>query len=279
MLSRAAAELAVTTGAVSRQIKNLEEHVGVALFARDGRGIRLTADGEALESGLGDAFAQIAAAVERLRRPLRGERLRIVTPSIFASAWLIPRLGRFNRLRPAAEVILIDSDNIVSATGDNTLVVGWGRFTSDATTIAERLVDEEEAFPVCSRHACPEQGSLDRATLLYHHAVGNAWSWPDWSTFLAAVGRSDVDCGNPLYLTSALMLETARQGKGVMLANKTISHDDIAAGRLVRPIAESMPLDDSYWLLTARAASERPEVKAFRTWLKAEFDNCFGQKR
>jgi len=75
-----------------------------------------------------------------------------------------------------------------------------------------------------------------------------------------------------------LLLDAVRRGKGVVLANDALAHDDLAAGRLVRPIAESMKLEDSYWLLSKRAASDRPEILAFRNWLKKEFAACFGRR-
>ena len=127
-VSEAARELAVTPGAVSRQIKNLEEDVGVHLFTRKGSGMHLTEDGRALENGLSDAFMQIAEAVERLRQPVRGERLRVAVPPVFASAWLIPRLVRFNALRPGTEIIIIDRIETTVVSSGCELVIGWGFF-------------------------------------------------------------------------------------------------------------------------------------------------------
>ena len=108
-LSAAAGDHGVTPGAVSRQIKSLEDSVGVALVVRDGRGVRLAADGRALQNGLADPFMQIDEAVERLRQPVSGGRPRVTVPPIFAAAWLIPRMERFSTLRPETEVILVDS--------------------------------------------------------------------------------------------------------------------------------------------------------------------------
>lgn len=273
-VSHAASELAVTPGAVSRQIKNLEDDIGVSLFIRTGGGMRLTEDGRALENGLSDAFIQIAEAVERLRRPVRGERLRVAVPPVFASAWLIPRLVRFNDLRPRTEIILIDGfDTTVFASGSE-LVVGWGSFEDDATANAERLTESEEVFPVCAPQACAGDG-LAGATLLHYESVASGLNWPDWPTYLQAVGLGDTDTRDGPRFTPGLLIDAARRGKGVMLSNTTVSHDDLASGRLMRPIAESMPIDASYWLLTATHARNRPEVLAFRGWLKKELDICF----
>ena len=272
-ISTAARELGVTPGAVSRQIKNLEESVGVALLVRDGRGMRLTADGKELERGLADVFSQIGAAVERLRRPVRGERLRVTVPPEFASGWLVPRLERFSALRPETEVILIDSAEKVGVSGGSELVVGWGQCQDDSTTVAERLSAQEEIFPICGRRSCA--GGFAGATLLHRQSTSNPWDWPEWSAFMRAVGLNGKDPTVGPRLTPALLLDATCGGRGVMLANTTIAHDGLLAGTLGRPIAESMKVENSYWLLTARAERSRPEVVAFRSWLKEEFDTCF----
>ena len=272
-VSEAARELAVTPGAVSRQIKNLEEDVGVTLFTRKGSGMHLTEDGRALENGLSDAFMQIAEAVERLRQPVRGERLRVAVPPVFASAWLIPRLVRFNALRPGTEIIVIDRVETTVVSSGCELLIGWGFFEDDATMTVERLTESEEVFPVCAPQACAGDG-LAGATLLHYEPVASGLNWPDWSTYLQAVGLDETGTRDGPRFTPGLLIDAVRRGKGVMLTNTTVSHDDLASGRLMRPVAESMPIDACYWLLTATHARNRPEVLAFRGWLKEELDVC-----
>lgn len=180
-VSAAAAELSVTPSAVSRQISNLEEEIGIALLTREGRGLRLTADGRRLESGLSDAFAQIDSAVQRIRQRSRGDRLRMLVPPMFASAWLLPRLDRFRALRPGTDVILIDRDGQAEIASAADLVIAWGRFEDDAGSIAEQLTRQEEMFPICRQHVCPGS-SLTGATLLDREAVGSDWPWTEWTT-------------------------------------------------------------------------------------------------
>ena len=277
-VSAAAAELSVTPSAVSRQVSNLEEDIGIALLRRDGRRVRLTEDGRRLESGLADAFSQIAGAVERLRQTSPGNRLRIRVPAMFASAWLVPRLDRFGSLTPDVDVIVIDQAERIGASAQADMVIDWGRFENDATMAVEKLTEAEEVFPVCHRDL-GRNGSLAGVPLLHMEAIGNAWNWPDWSGFLAAVGLDVGDADEGPHLAAGLVLDAARQGKGVTLVNTTIAHDDLTAGRLVRPIAESMAMEDAYWLLIARTESHRPEVAAFRNWLVDELAACFGRSR
>ena len=273
-ITAAARELGVTPGAVSRQLKSLEESIGVALLVRDGRRMRLTADGRELEKGLEDVFSRIGEAVERLRRPVRGDRVRVAAPSMFASGWLVPRLERFRTLRPQAEVILFDRSEHASFSGNAELAIVWERSPEDPTAIVERLSSAEEVFPVCGRRAC-SGGGLANATLLHLETVGNAWNWPDWPEFMHTVGLNGIDTDLGPRLTPPLILDATRGGRGVMLASTTIAHDGLADGTLGRPVAESMKVEASFWLLTERTASDRPEVKAFRSWIKKEFDTCF----
>ena len=277
-VSAAAAELSVTPSAVSRQISNLEEEIGIALLRREGRGLGLTADGRRLESGLAGAFTQIASAVARLRQPSRGDRLRLLVPPMFAAAWLIPRLDRFRPIRPGTDIIIMDAVKQTGFAPVSDLAIGWGRFEDNGTRVVERLTKGEEIFPVCCQHLCPS-GSLAGATLLDREAVDDAWNWPEWTTFLAAVGLDGIGVVEGPRLAAGLLLDATRLGKGVMLSPTTVAHDDIAAGRLVRPIVESMTTDDSYWLLTSRTERNRPEVTAFRNWLVEEMAACFGGGR
>ena len=277
-VAAAAAYLSVTPSAVSRQIGNLEDDIGVALLTRSGRGVRLTADGRRLERGLADAFEQIAEAVERVRAPARGNRLRILVPPLFASAWLIPRLDRFNTRHPETDVILISRDEQLGEPADADFLIGWGDFKDSSAIVAEKLTGPEEVFPVCRPGVC-ERGDLDGATLIDRQTAGSGWTWPDWDTFLKSVGVTYRGAAPRSRVSPSLLLDAAREGQGVTLANTTIAHDDIAAGRLVRPIAESMAIGESYWLLTSRQECKRVEVSAFRNWLFDEVGACFGRDR
>ena len=107
-VTAAADELCVTPSAVSRQISSLEDDIGAALLRPDGRGCCLTTDGRLLERGLEGVFTRIAEAVDRIRRPACGTKLRVSAGAMFATTWLIPRLDRFNRVAPDTEIILID---------------------------------------------------------------------------------------------------------------------------------------------------------------------------
>ena len=273
-MTAAAGELSVTPGAVSRQIGNLENDVGIALLKRSGGGCCLTEDGRRLAQGLNGAFSTIAEAVDDLRQSMHGKALRVRVGLMLAHAWLIPRLDRFSRLVPDTEVVIVGQNGRAHDLEDAELAIDWGRFRDSERQVVERLSGPEEIFPVCRPQVCGV-GSLDGSTLLGHECVGSAWDWPDWSTFLEAVGLDVCPGAYGPRLTGGLLLNAAREGKGVALACTSIAHDDILSGRLERPIAGSMATGNGYWLLMGRKTHKQPHVVAFRDWLLAEFDACF----
>ena len=276
-VSAAAGELNITPGAVSRQVKNLEAYLGAALLGRSGRGVRLTPIGEQLWGELESAFAQIAETVKRTRQRQLRSTLRLVCPPMLGSSWLIPHLDNFNRQMPDVDVVI--HENVTHSDArmrDADMTISWGQFRDSNTFIAERLT-EDEIFPVCSPKLRPNGNGLAGLTLIHREDVPRSWNWPDWGTFLTAVGIDGIDTTKKGIRTAGLMaLDAARQGKGVLLANTTFAHQELAEGRLIRPIAESMATTCGYWLLTTRAEFDRPEVMAFRAWLLDELADGIG---
>ena len=187
----AADELCVTPSAVSRQISSLEDDIGAALLKPDGRGCCLTADGRLLERGLEGIFTRVAEAVDRVRRPVSGTQVRVCAGVMFASAWLIPRLDRFNSVAPDTEIILTDLNGFANWSGQADVVIDWGMAKNDTRVVAERLSDNEEIFPVCRPGICQSE-RLAGATLLHLEHTERSWHWPEWSAFLAAVNLSHI---------------------------------------------------------------------------------------
>ena len=275
-VSAAATELFVTPGAVSRQIKSLEEDLGVVLLERDGRGVRLTAAGEHLRNGLETAFAQIARTVDRTRQRRLRNTIRIFSLPLFAAVHLVPRVDRFEDLAPGTDVVVHEKFPDADTTAlDADVIIKWGSFGSSTSIIAEKLGDEE-IFPVCSPRT-RTNGSLAGTPLLHYEDTPCSWHWPDWPTFLAAVGIDGIDDATkgPRF-SRGLILNAVREGKGVALTCTSVANDDLAAGHLVRPVTERMTTDNGYWLLTPRDKLDRPEIMAFRAWLLDEIATRLG---
>ncbi|MDE0377903.1 MAG: LysR substrate-binding domain-containing protein [Rhodospirillales bacterium] len=275
----ASSELSVSPGAVSRQLKELESCLGVAVLERDGRGVRLTSDGKCLQDGLHPAFTMISNSVHSTRRNLGRKRLKLATVPLFAAFWMIPRLHRFVRAEPKVDIAVSDR---FEQTGDGACradaVIEWGSFECSDDVIAERLTSET-VFPVCSPAARPSDG-LAGATLLHRQDFPSRYDFPNWPAFLAAVGLDEPDglgSRSGPGISGGLVQGAAREGMGVALVAGTIAYDDLASGRLVRPIPQSMKTEHGYWLLIRRTVSERSDIKAFRDWLREEIAASVGR--
>lgn len=276
--SKAADELNVTPAAISHQIAALEADLGVQLFRRLNRAIELTPSAQVLLPGLSEAFAEIRASVGRLRAHNDTGTLTVTASPSFAGKWLVLRLYRFQELHPEIDVRISASDNLVDlATGDFDMGIryGTGRYPG---LVVEKLM-ENEVFPACSPQLVtggpplktPED--LRYHQLIYDQGVDRdplAATWPMW---LRAAGVKDMPAGHGISFSgSHLALDAAIAGHGVVLAYSTLAAADLAAGRLVRPFALSLPDRFAYYIVTAPGALERPKVKAFRDWLREEAD-------
>lgn len=274
-MSLAGREFSVTSGAVSRHIKEFESDLGVSVLERDDRGVRLTAEGKRLRNGLYPAFDMINRAALRMHRDQRRKRLLVVIVPLFAKSWLMSRLKRFNCLAPEIDIIVADGFS-EAGMADVDIAIEWGEFESVAEVEAERLT-HERVFPVCIPEICPNR-TLAGATLVHRHGFPDRYDFPDWPTFLGTVGLESVeglDSHAGISVSGGLVMDAARSGMGVALANTTIAHDDLVAGRLVRPIPYSMETQNGYWMLIPKAVKERSEVKTFRAWLLDELADSF----
>ena len=276
-MAAAARALNVTVGAVSRHIRYLQDELGVELIKREGRGIRLTPAGQQLQSELETAFAEINGCVERAGDKRPRKRISIFCSPMFASAWLIPRIDRFEYREFVVDIVIEDKwscSEKVPLSAD--LIVDYGRFDEYSGFKVEKLSDEE-IFPVCSPELArqiAEIGSLAGCTLLHRKGIPPTANWPGWDGFGACAGLDGIDTSNGLRVSTALIMEAARSGKGLLLSNTTVVHDDLATGRLVRPIPESMRNDCGYWLLVPQSRPSSPETVAFCAWLKHEIALC-----
>ena len=276
-VSLAGGELSVTPSAVSRHIKELETDLGVAILERSGRGVRLTLAGKNLRDNLYPAFTMINNAVVRTRRNPRRKRIVVVVTPVFAKCWLIPRIGSFRRQTGDVDIVLVDRF-IESTVGDADIVVDWGSFDSEGEVVAERLT-REMVLPVCAPSVCQDR-TLAGATLLHRHSFPHRYDFPDWPTFLSGTGlegHDGIDPHSGISLSGGLVMDAARDGIGIALIPSTIAHDDLASGRLVRPVDEALSSEFGYWLLTPRTMADVSEINDFRAWLLDEIDRSVGR--
>ena len=271
---RAAKELYATPSAVSRQIRNLENQLGVRLFERHNRRIRLTEIGEAYVPTLSRAFDDIAASTERISpRPAatqKPSRLVIATETSVAECWLRPRLSRFRRAHPHVEIeVLLTNSGLPRPPRQADIVIHYGPDNWSGLH-QEKLMPLTE-FPVCSpdlltgRRPLRHPEDLARCTLL--HEDTTRW----WALWLKGAGLTGVDPGaGPILHNSALCLDGAIAGEGVAMGDELVAGDNLLVGKLVKPFGYCRPADASLYLFISPDMLDVEEVKTFATWLRCE---------
>ncbi len=270
----AAAELNVTPGAISHQVKSLEDYLGVALFHRRTRALDLTDAGQLALPKLSDGFDKLFEGVELLREHDGGAVLSISVSPSFGAMWLVPRLEDFRRQHPGIEIRLDGTDRQVDLHHDNidvALRYGPGGYSG---VRVDRLFGQVNT-PVCSPALLEGAHPLNNPCDLRHHTLLHI-DWKDaeasWRMWLLAAGVTDVEpAAGPHYSMETMAVQAAIDGQGVALVGDVLVADDLAAGRLVRPFdnALSTPLSFSYYLLTEMDSAAKPKVEAFRQWLLA----------
>ncbi len=268
--SRAATELFVTHGAVSHQIRALEEELGQQLFERRGKRVMLTANGRLYAERVRDALLQIADATRALQASNREKRLTISTMASFAARWLTPRIGSFIERHPELDVELLSSNTLVDFAAeevDVALRMGSGQYPG---LYVERLLDDV-FFPVCSPDfnggRLPEQPAHMAGMPLLR---GEGDPWKPW---FEAAGLDWPEPTKGLLLQdSSLLLQAAAEGQGVALIRSSLAYNDLLSGRVVRLFDVSIPCPWLLHFVCTHASLDMPKVQAFRQWLLPEME-------
>ncbi|MCG7599320.1 LysR substrate-binding domain-containing protein [Halomonas sp. McH1-25] len=260
-MTAAAAELHVTHGAVSRQIKRLEAHLGVALLEGPKQALRLTPMGRELLDGLTPGFEHLEQAVRRVTDDVEGT-LDVTCLGTLMLRWLIPRLHRFQAAHPAIEVRLSASDgplDLERARFDVAIHVdGAWRTGAEVTPLFTERVGPVMAPAFHSG----DRPRLEAMTLL--HTATRPHAWRDWAK---AAGVGLMDLRGPTYEHFYFLLEAAVAGLGACIAPWILVVDDIRAGRLVAPYG-FLPSGLEYVVLRPPRSSRKAAL--FRDWLVEE---------
>jgi LysR family transcriptional regulator, glycine cleavage system transcriptional activator len=273
--SRAADELSVTPGAVSQQIQNLEDYVGVALFKRTPKGLLLTDPAQIALPALREAFDRLAEAASMLTAAVDGRRLTVTVPPSFASKWLLPRLGGFETLHPDVDVWVsagMELTDFASGEVDLAIRYGGGRYPGlEVIRLMQETVIPVVSPELLADHPLENLGDLANAVLLHDGSPDADESCPDWTMWLAARGVKGVDgARGPRFNQSSLVIEAAVGGRGVALAKRALAQADLDAGRLVAPFQIATAVDFAYYLVHPKTKGRLPQVRAFITWITAE---------
>jgi LysR family transcriptional regulator, glycine cleavage system transcriptional activator len=267
--SRAADELFVTHGAVSHQIRALEAELGVALFTREGKRLRLTDVGRRYAVRVRTALATLAEATREIRASDRDRRLVVSILPSFAARWITPRLGGFIESHPQWDLELQTSNVLVDFARDDVDIAirfGYGRYPG----LHVEMLLEEVFFPACTPDfnggKLPDSPA-ELANLPMLRSDDQLWKrWfdaadlPDWPEPSRGV----------LYQDSSNLLQAALDGQGVALTRRALAMQEIAEGRLVRLFNIDGPSPWQYFFVCPPQLRHTPRVEAFHDWIFSE---------
>jgi LysR family glycine cleavage system transcriptional activator len=270
-MTLAAEELHLTHGAVSRQIRALEDHLGVRLFRRLTRRIELTEAGSSFFGAVTRLLSELAREADKVRRSSEDTSLVVSTGVSFASKWLTPRLHRLMARYPEFDVQLEVTDNEVDFTRgqvDVAVRYGSGRYPNAA---AERMMNET-ITPVCTPEFRDRMGGLrsphQLAACPLVHEVGMTATWEHW---FAMMGVPAARIRGPGYSHGSMSIEAAIRGEGVALGRSVLVAEDLTAGRLVELFPSArLEVEWGYDLVYRIGSQDHPRVRAFRDWMTDE---------
>jgi LysR family glycine cleavage system transcriptional activator len=267
----AAQELNLTQAAVSHQVRSLEKYLGVALFERLARTLRLTEIGSAYLPPLRQSFDDIAAATAGLFGPVGRRTLVIRAPVSFVSLWLASRIHRFTEAYPTIALRIVSSvwSNAPAEEGaDVDIRFGDGVWPG----FQVELVDRFPAIAVCRPDLLPQGDEAARLQALSRMPLIHVTGYEDlWQRVFQPAGIALPPFTGVNIDTTIGALELATSGFGATMAQTSFAAPYIASGRLSRALAAEVPLEAAHYILTSESAKKTPpEAVLFRNWLRSE---------
>ena len=267
----AANRMGVTPGAVSQQVKLLEERIGVTLFVRERHGVRLTREGASAHPMLLRAFEQIEAGLDMLETVTGRRGVTISTMPSFAASWLVPRLGRFTALHPEIEVRVEATSSVVDLHRDR-VDVAIRHGLGDYPGLDARLLLTPVLLPVASPALLaagpPISAPIDCLAYPLLHDAACA----DWGLWLKAHGVEDDRRASKgtSFADGYLLIRAAEAGQGLALIQDVYARDEISRGQLALALDQPWPTRFAYYLVTVPATTRRQEVATFAEWIVEE---------
>jgi LysR family transcriptional regulator, glycine cleavage system transcriptional activator len=271
----AAAELGVTPGAVSQQVRAFEARLGALLFERRPQSLAPTEAARALLPVLTEALDTIAASLLRLKGSATAAApLRLASPAGFAAGFLLPRLDRFQRRAPGVALTLTATERLIEPGSDIDATIRFGRAGWRGELGCDFLFVDRR-IPVCSpRYVQSHPVSGGAAEALAGHTLLEALSQPeDWADFFGVSGIVTASTRRLSFGDERLAAEAAARGLGVALLDRALIADQLASGSLVAPLAPAEMLRGTGWFLVYRAVAASDALQQFRAWL---LDECEG---
>jgi LysR family glycine cleavage system transcriptional activator len=267
--TRAAEELNVTQGAVSHQVKALEDTFGLKLFHRERQRLSLTEAGREYLTVIRDALDRIAVGTERLLQRQESGVLTVSTSPDFAAKWLVNRLGRFAEKHPGVDLrVSATTPHVDFARDDVDVAIRHGDGNWPGLDV-QRLYSER-LFPVCSPKLVAGRRRILNASDLLKFPLLRLDDAKDWTRLFAAAGVKAAVSHGPVINRASMLIDAAIDGQGIALARTALAAWDLINGRLVRPVDVSLRMANTYWIVCPKVASNVPKIAAFRNWVLAE---------
>ena len=276
--TKAAAELFVTQSAISRQIQALEGQLGVALFRRNHRELRLTEQGQTLYKTAGEVLRLLRDVASRLdARPVG--MLTVTTTVSFAALWLVPRLNDFHRLHPGIDMRLAATNEIQDLEREGMDLAIRYCTPKAAGSAAVRLFGEL-VFPVCSQSLLAGRRlnspqDLSGQVLLHYDDPDRRYPWLSWEVWFELTKTQGVKPAGMLRFSHYdQLMQAAIDGQGIALGRSRFVDKSVKQGKLVLPFGKRYmcsPADSrAYFVVPSPRSAARPEVAKFSRWLQRQ---------
>ena len=270
--TRAATELSVTQGAVSRQIRNLEQRLGVTLFVRGDRGVRLTPVGERYFDAANDSLLRLARVTAEVALGQEGGPITVGATNAVASLWLMPRLTGFRQAEPELEIRVLASDEPFGRmSGDVDLLIEYARQPLAGDMVTPLF--GEEVVPVCSpEYLRDRQPPREPADLLGETLLVLDDDHPDWMGWAEWLQQFGIELGTPRRPVQVnsypALLQAALAGQGIALGWRHLVDDFVNAGTLV--VLMEVPLREAgaFYLRLTHPVPDASPVARLRDWLR-----------
>ena len=268
----AANELNVTQTAVSKQVAQLEAHLGQALFIRGHKSIRLTPEGRICAEGITRGFDYVEKKLQQLEHS-SPQRVTILTDVDFARLWLFPRLPRLEREYPDIQISLNTKNYTqpIDADEEFDLAISWGQ--GNWKNLAYEPLFTNEVFPICAPdffgQRAPDMALLNSSQLI--HDRDAYW----WHSFLDRFDIDFLDADNGRYFSqTSLCLDAAARGDGITIGDEVTTRSYLENGSLIVPFRERILSPYTYYVLTpGRTGITNDTIHQLRHWLAEEAAN------
>ncbi|KHM49580.1 MULTISPECIES: LysR substrate-binding domain-containing protein [Pseudoalteromonas] len=279
----AAKELNVTQGAISRQIRQLEEYLGKAIFIRASRSIHLTPTGLQYYQAISRSLVDISDITGQVKKWQGDKKITVATTNAMASLWLLPKVAEFQNLHDDIDLRILASDNEVDL---NRLECDLALFycrTQPANMNITTLFCEE-VFPVCSPSYLEKIGSPtkpeDIFTKTILHLDETQMGWVNWEEWFAGVGLEQLEPRNRININNyPMLLQASINGQGIALAWGSLVDEYLQSGVLIRPTEHVLTTGSKFSMIEPNNRGRMPtSVKHFREWLLQQIPDEVGER-